>query len=861
MTNNALQLSVQHLQKGDFDRAEETLRGLLREEAGNVPGWCLLGRIRQARGRADEALALFQQAAQLAPHSAEIHSLAGSALVQLGWSSQAQACLEEALRLDPFYPDAYNNLGKVHLLNQHADEALACFREAVRLQPGNVEMLNNLALVLIGQRRLDEARPLLEQVVQLLPNFAGGHLTLSALSYEQGELQQALDAAQRAMQLDPQLAAAYAQLGAVLLKMGRHQEAVAPLQAALRIAPRHAQASEHLSVALLALGRQEEALAALRHAVELDPNNVCILVNLVTVLVDRGRWAEVVPVASRAMQLQTNSPELLHNLGLAYLNIRQAEMAIAPLEQALKLRPDYPEALCSLGWAFTDTGQLPRAAEVLEQARRLKPDFAEALNNLGLVYNQLGKIDESCTCYEQAVALRPDFSQALGGLANVYKDLGRLEESIACYRRCIALDPHPSLMYSNLLLALHFVAGLSPEEIYQEHLAWARHNAILPAAPRPHLNDRDPERRLRIGYVSADFRRHVMGWYTEMVLENHDRQRFEVFCYANQNVQDQTTHRLQDLADHWRIIHYVPDEAVEEMIRRDRIDLLIDLSSHSGGNRLPLFARKAAPVQATHFGLQYTTANPGIDYRITDAVVDPPGMTEPHNTEQIVRLPEIHWCYRPDLSVELNVLPASSAGHLTFGFLGAFPKITPAAIEVWSEVLHRFAGSRFVVLAGISIQADRRLRDAFAARGIDPGRLILVGKQARSEYFRLYHRLDLYLDSFPCTGCNTTCDALWMGVPVVMLAGRTGMARQGASPLAHLGLHDLITETPQDYVETAVRLAADLPRLREWRATLRGQMSRSTLMNPQRFTRQLEEAYRWMWRQWCRKPERSFNNL
>jgi predicted O-linked N-acetylglucosamine transferase (SPINDLY family) len=518
----------------------------------------------------------------------------------------------------------------------------------------------------------------------------------------------------------------------------------------------------------------------------------------------------------------------------------------------VQLRPDFPEALSNLGWACIESGDSARAAVTLRQALRLRPNFPDALNNLGLACNQLNQPEESRDSYKRALRLRPDFPEALGGLANVYKDLGRHDDALACYRRSIALNPRQPTTYSNLLFCLHYVPDLTPEDIFRAHLGWATHNAPPPSPlTGAYPNDRDPERRLRVGYVSADFRGHVMGYYTELVLECHDRQRFEVFCYADVARPDDTSRRLEGLAAHWRNIHRVPDDEVESQIRQDRIDLLLDLGCHTGGNRLPLVARKPAPVLASHFGYMETSGLSAIDYRITDAVCDPPGMTERYHTEQLVRLPEILWCYRANTSLEVNDLPAASAGHVTLGYFNNFPKITAPAIAAWSRILQRLPGAQLIVLAGVSPQADRRLLDAFASHGIGPERITLVGKQPRPDYFRLFHRVDISLDSFPYTGCNTTCDSLWMGVPVVTLAGRTCMARQGASPLAHLGLRELIADTVEGYVETTVRLAEDLPRLAELRATLRQRMSRSTLANPQQFTRQLEEAYRWMWRQWC----------
>ncbi len=429
--------------------------------------------------------------------------------------------------------------------------------------------------------------------------------------------------------------------------------------------------------------------------------------------------------------------------------------------------------------------------------------------------------------------------------------MGFLDEAIACYRKSLALEPQQSAVRSAFLFCLHYASGLTPEEIFHEHLLWSQHHAGAASSARPHPNDRDPDRRIKVGYVSADFCDHVMGMYLEMVLESHDHEQVEVFCYSNTSVSDHLTERLQRLADHWRPIHNLSDEAVEKSIRDDRIDLLVDLSGHTAGNRLPLFTRKPAPVQASHFGYMDTSGLAAIDYRITDAVCDPPGMTERYHTEQFIRLPEILWCYRANLALEVNALPADAAGFVTFGMFNAFPKIIAPAIAAWAAILQRLPRSQLVVLAGISPKADQRLRDAFARHGIGPDRLTLQGKRSRQDYFRLYSAVDLTLDSFPYAGCNTTCDSLWMGVPVVTLAGQTCMSRMGASPLAHLGLGELVATMPEEYVETAVRLAEDLPRLKELRATLRERMSRSTLMNPERFTRQLEEAYRGMWRQWC----------
>jgi predicted O-linked N-acetylglucosamine transferase (SPINDLY family) len=692
----------------------------------------------------------------------------------------------------------------------------------------------------------------LDRALRARPAYADTLVNLSWAYLEKGEPGPCLAAARQALRLDPRLARAHNNAGSALLRLGRPAEAAGHFREAVEIAPEFAPAAENLGLALIGLRRLDEAVGCLRRAARLDPARAGIPNNLALALTWQGRWEEAVGWATEAVRRDADFAEAHNNLGLAYLNLHRPDRALAALGRALALRPDFPEALSNLGWALTESGDPARAEGALREALRLRPDFPEALNNLALACHQLDRPEEARDGYERALRLRPDFPEALGGLANVYRDLGRLDEALACYRRSLALDPRQPEIYSSMLFSLHYVPGLTPGEIFAAHRDWARHNATPPATPAPaHPNDRDPGRRLRVGYVSADFRAHVMGRYIEPVLECHDRRRFEVFCYANVGNPDDTTRRIEGLAGHWRDIRGVPDGEVEAQIRRDAIDLLIDLGGHTANNRLALFARKPAPVQASHFGYMETTGLDAIDYRITDAVCDPPGLTERYHTERLVRLPEIAWCYRPGIDLEPNAPPAGSAGQVTIGMFNAFPKITAPSVRAWAEVLRRLPDSRLLVLAGISPQADRRLLDAFAACGIGPGRVQLVGQQPRPDYFRLYHRVDLALDAFPYAGCNTTCDALWMGVPVVTLAGANCIGRQGASPLAHLGLHELITDTVEEYVETAVRLASNLPRLERLRATLRERMRLCTLMNPRRFTRQLEEAYRWMWHQWC----------
>jgi len=347
--------------------------------------------------------------------------------------------------------------------------------------------------------------------------------------------------------------------------------------------------------------------------------------------------------------------------------------------------------------------------------------------------------------------------------------------------------------------------------------------------------------------VSPDFTHHAVAYFIEPILAAHDRTRVEVFCYANVRVPDATTARLRTLADHWRDIAQLDDDAAAACIRQDEIDLLVDLAGHTAHHRLQVFARRPAPVQATWIGYPNTTGLDAIDYRLTDEICDPPGQTETWHSEKLVRLPSTFSCYQPDAAApELNALPAVASGRITFGCFNNFAKITPEVIALWGQLIRQLPDAQLLLKSrGLEDPTTAaRIRAAFANAGIGGARLALNGKELSvHDHLQLYHGVDIGLDPFPYNGTTTTCEALWMGVPVITLAGNVHAARVGASLMAHVGLPDLVAATPDDYVAKAAALARDLPRLGTIRQTLRETMRRGPLCDAAKFTRQLEAAY------------------
>jgi protein O-GlcNAc transferase len=544
-------------------------------------------------------------------------------------------------------------------------------------------------------------------------------------------------------------------------------------------------------------------------------------------------------------------------LALQHHRSGQIQSAEQLYREVLSLQPDHADALHNLGLIAHQSGRNDIALNLLHQAVRLKSDSADALTNLGNVLRSVARLDEAIAAYSKAVALQPNFLNAHFNLASTFILTGQLDDAIAACRNVLILDPSHVEAHSNLVLFLNYHPGIDPAGVAQEHRQWnLRHARPLARFIQPHPNDRDPHRPLRIGYVSPDFHEHAVSRFALALLANHDRDRFQIFCYAQVLSPDSVTKEYQQCAHTWRNIVGVADAEAAQLIRRDKIDILIDLAGHMTGNRLLVFAQKPAPVQVTYLGYPATTGLETIDYRFTDALADPPGMTEAYCTEQLVRLPQTAWCYQPPQpSPPVAPLPAQQNHHITFGSFNNFTKVNPPLLDLWAQILHRVPDSRLMIKAK-ALCADsvkRGVQQRMSDHGIAPDRLDLRAWVPAADHLGLYHQIDIALDTYPYHGTTTTCESLWMGVPVITLAGPSHVARVGVSLLTTLGLEHLIATTPEQYIRIATTLATDIPRLKSLRRSLRSRMQQSSLMDAPAFARHIEATYRRMWHTWLQQ--------
>ena len=538
---------------------------------------------------------------------------------------------------------------------------------------------------------------------------------------------------------------------------------------------------------------------------------------------------------------------------------RKAEGAYRALIAA---EPENHEAFGRLGILLLDDGRVPEAETLLRRALELAPDSPTGHFHLGRALSRQHRLGEAITAYEAAVACDPGFAGAVNNLAAIAKDQGRFHEGIALFRHALEIAPNAAWIDSNLVYSLHYGNALSREDMFEAHRAWARrHTAAWDELAPEHANNRDPDRRLRVGYLSPDFHFHPVSYLIGGVLHAHDRREIEIFCYSADRKVDDLTRNLKALADHWREVVGLNDEALVAAIRADAIDIVVDLAGHTARNRLPALARRPAPVQMTYLGYPDTTGLPAMGYRITDAQADPPGESDRLATERLVRVPGGFIAYTsPADAPSVSALPAAQSGTITFGSFNNLAKLSDETVSLWARVLRAVPGSRLLLKAvalGDSGTAAYTV-GRFAARGIDADRLTMVGwTSQRVDHLAAYNGVDIALDPTPYNGTTTTCEALWMGAPVVSLEGDRHAARVGVSILTAAKLPNLIARDEAHYVRIAASLAQKRDELATMRSRLRHHLARTPLLSAKRLAGELEAVYREAWRNWCADAPKS----
>lgn len=600
-------------------------------------------------------------------------------------------------------------------------------------------------------------------------------------------------------------------------------------------------------------GRLAEAEREYRELLRINPRDRDALHLLGVVAHQSGRQEDAIRLIQQAITIDATQAKFHNSLGSVYQSVGHIAAAAACYRQSIVLDQNYPEGHANLGQMLLDLTRPAEALGVLERAIALKPDYANAYVTLGVALKTLGRFAEATAAFHRATHLRKDFMDALFQLGNILKDQGRITEAIDSYLRVLEFEPLAFTTLCNLLCNYQYRDGITPQELAVAH---ARFDSTFGSSYRrqiqPHDNDRDPERPLRVGFVSADFIKHPVGFFTVRMFEHLDRSQVEAVCYNNAATNDEITDRIRAAAAVWRDVRAWSDDQIAQAIRDDRIDILFDLSGHTRDNRLLVFARKPAPIQITWAGYVGTTGLRAMDYLLADRHEVPEG-TERHYVERILRMPDGYISYEPPANApEVSPLPAMHTGRITFGSFNNQAKLGMQTVATWARVLHRVPGSRLILkyYAMDNPAVCGRLREMFAGHGIEPHRVIFLGSTSHMQQLEQYREVDIALDPFPYGGGLTTLEALWMGVPVVTCPGETFAGRHSLSHLSNVGLTETIARDLDDYVALAESLAADLPALARVRSGLRQRVASSPLCDGERFARHFEQILRSVWEEW-----------
>jgi predicted O-linked N-acetylglucosamine transferase (SPINDLY family) len=657
----------------------------------------------------------------------------------------------------------------------------------------------------------------------------------------------------RVIKQEPQHGDALFLLGVIMLNSERLKEACALLERAVRVAPNNDTFLSNLGVVYARLGRLREATGVLFMAIALKPDLAEAVFTLALVFEEKGELAAAAECYQRALDLVPSLSEAADHL--ASVTAKQSTLgAAAPPAGGAESDESPVQLFKALATQLRVAGAVDHAAAWYRAALKLDPRSAYLHTALGAIYADTGHLDEAIVHFRRALESDKNFDPARGCLDTALEEAGRYDETEAVFRDAVALRPDDPLPQSVLLFNMMYYPDVSARDILAEARAWNdRHARPLTAKALPHDNDRSPERRLRIGYFSPNFREHAMSRFTIPLLRNHDHRQVEVFCYSSgaDQLSAETGH-VRACADVWRDVADLDDAALSEVIRRDQIDILVDLNMHLLGRRLLAFARKPAPIQMCWLAYPGTSGLEAMDYRLSDPYLDPTDADTSVYSEETIRLPDTIWCYDPLTDVpEVSPLPALAEGRITFGSLNHFRKVHAGVLRLWAKVLNAVPRSRLILVAPDGARA--RLHSFFEEAGVTRDRIEFVGRVARLDYLARYREIDIGLDTFPYNGHTTTLDALWMGVPTVTLVGDTVVGRGGVCLSMNMGLPELIAKTEEEYVQVASSLAGDLEHLSALRQTLRARLQQSPLMDAPRFARNLESVYRDVWRRYCAK--------
>ncbi|MFB9140025.1 tetratricopeptide repeat protein [Maritalea porphyrae] len=766
----------------------------------------------------------------------------------------AEQHYQQALKMQPDHPDANHLMGTLAHQAGRNDLALPYLNKAIAAHPQNANFHNIKGLVLKNLGENDAAEVAYKEAIRIDPKFAAAHNGLGLLYKDAEKLDEALQSTQKAIELQSNFLEAYNNLGNIYEAQGALDKAIETYEKTLSLNADFVPARYNYARALQQKGDDLRALEIYQGILKEQPDFPEALSNYGLVLRGLKRSSDAIAPLQRAAELQPQSEEHYYNLGLALMDIGHNAEAIECFEGATTIQPEYPHAHNDHGNALLAMGRASDAIPHFQKALEYAPNSSGMHNNLGGALVRSGRLQEAQSSFERALELKPDFAEAHNNLGNLHQELGEFEQAHSCFERALVADPLYLEAHSNMLFALNYDPDKSGEEIFTHYRAYEERFARpLYAMQKPHTNNADPNRRIKIGYVAPTFYKHAVSFFLLPLfdLANHDE--FEIYAYANLSKADHFTEQYRDASDHFILTKGMSDEELAERIRADEIDILVDIAGHANDSRLGVFARKPAPVSLHWLDFGYTTGLSSIDYYLGDPVVTPEGQDHLFGEKEVWRIDGPSFVYRPAEGMgEVGPLPALEKGYITFGTLSRSVRINEKTVKAWAEILKRVPNSK--LRADSRNFADPVMCDRLAARfakhGIERDRLIMGFNSPPWDVLR---DMDIALDCFPHNSGTTLYEHLYMGNPVVTLYGRASVGTLGGTIVSGAGFGEWVAKSEEEYVDIATNLASDLDTLSQTRETMREKFKASELMNERLFVDRFENAFRQMWQRWCEK--------
>jgi predicted O-linked N-acetylglucosamine transferase (SPINDLY family)/glycosyltransferase involved in cell wall biosynthesis len=762
-----------------------------------------------------------------------------------GRLSDAEETCREILGKNDRCAGAWALLGQMALLNGDLETAGDFALVACELDPGNAGFLRGLGEVFLRRKDLEAAEGQARRALELEPEDSESLVLLGRVLAEKGEKGNSLGVFEKALRLKKDDAEAITHYAMALQKFDRGKDAISQIRKACSLEPDSVEHQTNFASLLEQNKRYVDALAAYGKAARMNPDVGYIWFRQGKLLNGLKRHAEAIPILEKAIAMPGMLGEYFYEMGLAFHMSKRFPEALQNYEKALAAGYNTAALQCNRGVIFKELRRGGDAIIAFHNAVEMDPSNVSYLNNLGAAALEIGLNTEALGCFEEAVRQNPKIATAQNNIGNLLKDRARGMDALPHYRKSMELDPSSSDTQSNYLLCHMYLSEMDPKTVFEEHRKWGLEKAKK-TPPAFKFKPRTPGSKLRVGFLSGDLCHHPVAHFIEPLFREYNKERFEFIAYGDQRKSDDFSARFAQQVDLWRETCSLTDEALAKKIHEDRLDILFELSGHTAYNRLPVLAMKPAPLQASYLGYPGTTGLPTIDFRITDALVDPQGMTEKFHTERLIRLPRCAWCYEPDaISPDVGPLPAVRNGYISFGCFNNMAKLNRALFDMWAEILLKVPGSHLRLKAKTLTDegVKEELKNYFSEKGIAAERLDFFGHTKRIiDHLTHYNEVDIALDSYPYHGTTTTCEAFWMGCPVVTRAGAAHVSRVGVSLLSAVGLEEFIGQNREDYIGKAAALAGDIDRLVELREGMRDRLKSSPLMNAPDFAREFEVA-------------------